>query len=663
MKYLRFCFINRNSHKQEFYFTFGPAVRGPFIQEKILSNGVYSEVQRAEIFVNKYHPTYIPDSFIHTRGQWEPGKDCRVALVPVKPNHTYYLWLDGKDVTSGSMGEILLVSKGNITGFKPEDLQREQNCYIINTDLDTELIAFTEILPVTSIDFSNKVMLFSELSDITQQYTPNTVLKIGAEVDAAIQQVETEIENISVDYNLTLDEESKTPVQLNGTGEDIAPTFNWETGVLSGTRLHEENIPYFCFTGLKNIKCSKIRVAQLYITIPINKNSIHYYISLGWSPNSELDYSVALYAYDENGQNTDTTDLISNLIELYAFCRSLAAQGILPGNSVIELEEQDDISKISIKLIQQDEVKGTFILETKGVVDLFPANLAAYFNSNVYSSTFSLIKTKDFEQVDQENSLIYLKSNKFGLLELTESPAEESMLTIDRPFYSCGDSTTSGAGSTGPGVLHNNSWSTRMRAHLNFKNFNNIAVSGSTVMRHDSSTGFPENRGWLMQQIDRIPAGGNPIVTIMMGTNDNGYAHTIGDFDTIMAKSFDSLQDGQSFTESYRLCIETLKRKCPLASIIIMTPLSSILPSSQTSLERYREVERKFGKLYACPVLEIAYEAGISYYTCQGFNTVDPDQIETATTLMADNLHPNNAGYEAISKYMARYLAGFAVLK
>ena len=201
-----------------------------------------------------------------------------------------------------------------------------------------------------------------------------------------------------------------------------------------------------------------------------------------------------------------------------------------------------------------------------------------------------------------------------------------------------------------------------MHAHLDFKDFHNIAVSGSTVMKHTTETGFPENRGWLLQQINQIPAGGKPIVTIMMGTNDNGYSHTIGDLDAVMAKSFENLQDGVSFIESYRLCIETLKRKCPLSSVIMMMPLSNILPSSKTSLERYREAERQLAKLYAIPVIEIGYESGVSYYNCQGFATVEPDAIETATTLMADSLHPNNAGYEAISMYMARYLSGFAKL-
>ena len=394
---LRFCFINSSTHKKEFYFNFSNTsnVRGPFLLEKILSNGLDSEIKRADIFINKYHPTYIPNSFVHTRGHWEYAEGSRIALVPVKSSTRYYLWLNGTSYSSSSMGAILLLSKGSTTILDQSSLEMKDSCYIINTDVDTELIAFTEKLLITKFDVSGRVMLFDNEADITQSYISPDKLKIENQI---LDQVQQELANIDTTH-LVLEDEDKQPVQLNGTLQDVSPTFDWSTGVLSGTRLHQESLSYFVFAGLPNIECENIRVNQTYWVIPVIIEDIKAYISIGWT--SSEPYNIAIHCYNSAGEKIGNN--ILNQQELIEFIKSLIEdyqESYTPDNLTLEISRHEDIHKVILTVFSRSNLStpiSSITLSLGGILNLFPVCLITYAAAGIYLSTFLNFKVKNFE--------------------------------------------------------------------------------------------------------------------------------------------------------------------------------------------------------------------------------------------------------------------------
>jgi lysophospholipase L1-like esterase len=231
----------------------------------------------------------------------------------------------------------------------------------------------------------------------------------------------------------------------------------------------------------------------------------------------------------------------------------------------------------------------------------------------------------------------------------------------NRAFYACGDSTTYGAGSVGgPGPNGEYSWCDKVAERIAFSAYSNLAISGGFCM-YDSE----RPTKYLLSEINSIPQLSDCIVPIMIGTNDFEHQHPLGDVNSVLSKTFDSLQDGVSFAESFRLCVETLKRKCPLATIICMTPLSPQPGDNLTiPMESYKEVERTIAKAFAVPVIETSEVCGITY-RCNYRDVenepvfVTEDEVPTSHVCMSDRLHPTNLGYELIARYMVSYLSGY----
>lgn len=222
---------------------------------------------------------------------------------------------------------------------------------------------------------------------------------------------------------------------------------------------------------------------------------------------------------------------------------------------------------------------------------------------------------------------------------------------IDRDIYALGDSTTQGAGSGTESHLGNKSWFDRLVTKIQFRSYRKLAVNGTTTVQQDGLSR-------LYQQINSLPVNGNPIILIMIGTNDINRSHTKGDATVTLNKAFEELNDTDNFADAYRYNLETIIRRLPNADVIAMTPVSP-QPKEEAVTESYREIEREICKALSIPIWEVRNECGITKYCNYGYSQVVEEEIENAKVFMADTLHPNNAGYERIANYIAYKLNNY----
>lgn len=249
----------------------------------------------------------------------------------------------------------------------------------------------------------------------------------------------------------------------------------------------------------------------------------------------------------------------------------------------------------------------------------------------------------DFSIVDEKYNAILILSD--GHIRTRNFDSRASVKYIDRDIYALGDSTTQGAGSGDTSVLGSKSWFDRLVAKIQFRSYRKLAANGTVTMKQ-------EGLGALSSQIKYLPVVGNPIILVMIGTNDINKAHTKGDANSVLAMHYEDLSETVSFAEAFRYNLETIKRRLPNAEIIAMMPLSPQL-ADESDAEMYRDIERTICRALSIPVLEVRNECGISKYCNYGFAQVAEDEIENAVVFMADALHPNNAGYERIANYVA----------
>lgn len=208
---------------------------------------------------------------------------------------------------------------------------------------------------------------------------------------------------------------------------------------------------------------------------------------------------------------------------------------------------------------------------------------------------------------------------------------------ISKALYALGDSVTYGIGDSS----NSGGWAQRLSNKISFSNFYKYAVSGATSMHLE--------RSWLSSQIAKIPNNSTDIIVVMIGTNDCNINYTVGDVDSALVKSYDSLDPTNNFSESFRSDMESLKRKCPLATIIYVLPVSNSTVA-EPRMENFLEVMRKVCAALSIPVLETRDEAGIP----QRLN------LGMASTWMSDGLHPGPNGHELVATYVAGYLMRYA---
>jgi lysophospholipase L1-like esterase len=131
------------------------------------------------------------------------------------------------------------------------------------------------------------------------------------------------------------------------------------------------------------------------------------------------------------------------------------------------------------------------------------------------------------------------------------------------------------------------------------------------------------------------------IVTILGGTND--YRGSGGDGVPLGVKGSTDVND---FYGALKTLIEGLITKFPKGKILFITPprrTNDTSPNAQgfKLLDYVNAIKDMCGD-YSIPVLDLYNQGGIN-----SFNS---------STLQVDGLHPNQAGYEMISRKIAKYL-------
>lgn len=202
--------------------------------------------------------------------------------------------------------------------------------------------------------------------------------------------------------------------------------------------------------------------------------------------------------------------------------------------------------------------------------------------------------------------------------------------------YACvGDSISYGAASTGGKT----SWCDYLAERL-----------GATLQKRASNGNYIYNH--MRKQIEGINTD-TELVTIMMGTND-AYAFkeglkeglVIGDVKEIIGMTNDYPDDytqsslyaeGLNILGIFRWCLERLKRKLPNARIVVITPL----PSSTRDEVTLKTIIA--GEAAICHFL------GIEVYMPTSSAMFD---FTYFNALLADKLHPNDAGYKAVAGWV-----------
>lgn len=194
-------------------------------------------------------------------------------------------------------------------------------------------------------------------------------------------------------------------------------------------------------------------------------------------------------------------------------------------------------------------------------------------------------------------------------------------------YYALGDSITIGSSARIPYPMV---LSSRFNVSLT-----NIAVHGNKVLNV------------ITGQIPKVPIGFSGIITVLIGINDVTHGTVIGDTDAVLAKNYDDLVAGASFSESYRYLMETLQRNCPEATLCGINILFS--SHGQSGVDNYRAAISKICEKLSVPLFNIHKTAGLV-----------PNNY---TLFMPDGLHPNDAGHKRLARALANEMFGYFVEK
>lgn len=221
------------------------------------------------------------------------------------------------------------------------------------------------------------------------------------------------------------------------------------------------------------------------------------------------------------------------------------------------------------------------------------------------------------------------------LVALDSTRAGAGKYSFNVPYIALGDSTTAGAFSDDG----HTSWADIIVRESSFPSYAKKAVGGTTTM-------YVSGLSRLSSQVAQIPANFDGFITLLIGVNDCGQQNPVGDVDAVLAMNYADLDDTTDFAEAFRYNLETIKRNCPEASVLVLLPLAvgtaaQWPPITEANLELYRAAERKICEALSVPYVEPAKEAGIS--AAIGSTYWD--------TFMADKVHPNTPGYEKIARW------------
>ena len=192
-------------------------------------------------------------------------------------------------------------------------------------------------------------------------------------------------------------------------------------------------------------------------------------------------------------------------------------------------------------------------------------------------------------------------------------------------YAALGDSITFGSGSE-----TSRSYVPRVAELLGFSSFVNHGQSGATCM--DTA-----GRGKLKSQVQSVSENAN-LITVKIGVNDFYVNNELGSASLANSLSYEQLTTTNNFAESFRWCMETLRRERPLARIICILPLDTTL-TANIPFSEFWKVQREICQQLAIPCVASYSESGVwPYYS--GF--------------VPDGVHPNDAGYEVFTNWLIR---------
>lgn len=177
---------------------------------------------------------------------------------------------------------------------------------------------------------------------------------------------------------------------------------------------------------------------------------------------------------------------------------------------------------------------------------------------------------------------------------------------------------------------------------LKFSEIDNKGINGQTMAYQKKITSTWE----LGKNIDYKDYD---LITIFIGTNDFRYHKPLGKIESINSNTLND----KTFIGAYQLLLNKIKSSNPDAKIILITPLQRVddgfdihhFNEENNQLIDYVNAIKKVANLYSLPVIDLYAESGIT-----------SDNIDIYTR---DGLHPNEKGYEIISKKIENFLLNY----
>lgn len=172
---------------------------------------------------------------------------------------------------------------------------------------------------------------------------------------------------------------------------------------------------------------------------------------------------------------------------------------------------------------------------------------------------------------------------------------------------------------------------------LGFKSVINKGIAGASIAKNKN---YPSN-GSILLDNDFSDVKNADLVTILVGTNDFKLDVPLGKINN---------DEERFFYGSYNKLIYLLKKINPKVEIVLVTPLhrdnsnykSDTINDAGFQLSDYQQAIINIAKKFNLKVIDLYRNSII--------------QEETLYKYTIDGLHPNNDGYEKISKEMVKFL-------
>lgn len=182
-----------------------------------------------------------------------------------------------------------------------------------------------------------------------------------------------------------------------------------------------------------------------------------------------------------------------------------------------------------------------------------------------------------------------------------------------------------------------------LKNHLEIGEIHNHAISSSGI-----SKSTPNNLVELLENDNNIHRNADLIV-LWHGTNDWFWGAPLGDIES---------EDTTTFYGAVKHSIELLRKNCPEAIVLYLTPIFRYEIPNQCSVKKEGYVNCNARGL----TLKDYYDAIVEMSVVYGFNVVDMRRqtnfhMHNAEKYLEDFVHPNAEGYKVISKVLVKAIS------